>query len=226
MKTFAIILLAGSSTRFKSSVKKQYFEIDKKPLFYYAINSFESSKIIDEITLVVSEGKVEEFKNACKEFNFKKVTNIVEGGKERQNSVYNGLKSLNSNDEDIVYIHDGARPIVPEEVITNCFKEVQNSGAVTTAIKAEDTMALSESNMEIASFVDREKLYRIQTPQVFKFSIIFKAHKIYNNETLTDDAQLVSKLGIKVKIVEGSKVMNKVTTIEDIKYLKETIENV
>lgn len=225
MKTSVIILLAGSSTRFKSSVKKQFFEINNKPLFYYAINSFEKSPLIDEIVLVSEESQIEFYKNSTKEMGFKKVTKIVEGGKERQNSVYNGLNALSSKDDDIVFIHDGARPLVPSNVIENCIKEVKLHDAVTTAIKVEDTIAKVNESLLIEQFKNRNSLYRIQTPQVFKYSLIKKAHETFKNETFTDDTQLVNRLGKKIKIVEGSKNMIKITTIEDINYVKEIIEN-
>lgn len=225
MKTSAIILLAGSSTRFKSSVKKQFFEINGKQLFYYAINSFENVKEIDEIILVVNKESVQIIKDAVKKYSFKKVSKIVEGGVQRQNSVFNGLKALDSQSDDIVFIHDGARPIVPENIILNCLKTAKECGAVTTAIKVEDTIAKVDNAMNIVSFPDRSEHYRIQTPQVFKFSLIFEAHNKFKKEIFTDDAQLVSKLGHRVKTVEGSKLMNKVTTIEDINFVKEAIEN-
>lgn len=224
MKTSVVILLAGSSTRFKSSVKKQFFEIKGKPLFYYAINSFEKSEVIDEIVLVSEKESIEFYKKSVLDMGFKKVKHIVCGGKQRQNSVYNGLQVLSNSDNDIVLIHDGARPIVPSEVIKNCVNEAKKHGAITTAIKVEDTIALTNETT-IIEFPNRENLYRVQTPQAFKFSLIKKAHELFKNECFTDDAQLVKKLGLKIKIVEGSKLMNKITTIEDINLVKETIEN-
>lgn len=225
MRTSVVILLAGSSTRFKSSVKKQFFEINNKPLFYYAINSFEKSKAIDEITLVVEKSLINEYKNFVDKVGFKKIKNIVSGGKERQESVYNGLQALNLDENDIVFIHDGARPIVPLDVIDNCIKEAKKYDAVTTAIKIEDTIASINSELDIQDFPNRETLYRVQTPQVFKFGLIKRAHEEFKNQCLTDDAQLVKKLGKNIKIVEGNKIMNKITTIEDINFVKEFIKN-
>lgn len=225
MRTSVVILLAGSSTRFKSSVKKQFFEINNKPLFYYAINSFEKSKAIDEITLVVEESLINEYKNFINKVGFKKIKNIVSGGKERQESVYNGLQALNLDENDIVLIHDGARPIVPLDVIDNCIKEAKKYDAVTTAIKVEDTIASINSELDIQDFPNRDTLYRVQTPQVFKFGLIKRAHEESKNQCLTDDAQLVKKLGKNVKVVEGNKIMNKITTIEDINFVKEFIKN-
>lgn len=225
MKTSVVILLAGSSTRFKSSVKKQFFEIKGKPLFYYAINSFEKVSAIDEIVLVAEKSSIDLLCKSVAKYGFKKVTNIVEGGKFRQNSVFNGLKALDCEDDDIVLIHDGARPLVPEEVIVNSIKEAKKYDAITTAIKVEDTIAGVDNKLVIKDFPNRECLYRIQTPQVFKYSLIMEAHNKYKKEQFTDDAQLINKLGKNVKIVEGSKIMTKITTIEDINFVKEMIEN-
>lgn len=224
MKVAAIILLAGRSERFDSNTPKQFFPINGKPLIYYTIYSFEKVSEIDEITLVSRKEDIAKVQNIVKEYGFKKVIRVIEGGETRNESVHNGLKSLSLSNDDLVLIHDGARPIVPEKVILSVIHALENSDAVTTAIKVEDTIVFSENSHDINSFENRDEYFRIQTPQGFRFETILKAHENIDKNA-TDDAQLVQRLGIKVKLVDGDKKMNKITTIEDINALKVLIEN-
>ena len=224
MKIAAIILLAGRSERFSSNTKKQFFPINGKPLIYYTISSFEKADKIDEITLVSQKEDQAEIEKINAKYNFKKIKRIVEGGETRNESVNHGIKSLDLEDNDIVLIHDGARPLVPTKVINDMIAKLDKYEAVTAAIKVEDTIGVSASGDKIESFEDRNKLYRIQTPQGFRYKLIKKAHKSCN-KNVTDDAQLALALSKDVGIVIGDKRMNKITTIEDINNLETIIKN-
>ena len=224
MKIAAIILLAGRSERFSSNTKKQFFPINGKPLIYYTISSFEKADKIDEITLVSQKEDQAEIEKINAKYNFKKIKRIVEGGETRNESVNHGIKSLDLEDNDIVLIHDGARPLVPTKVISGMIAKLDKYEAVTAAIKVEDTIGVSASGDKIESFEDRNKLYRIQTPQGFRFKLIKEAHKSCDKNA-TDDAQLALALSKDVGIVIGDKRMNKITTIEDINNLETIIKN-
>ena len=224
MRIATVILLAGKSERFVADTPKQFFCINSKPLIYYTISSFEKVDMIDEITLVTAKEFIPKVKDIVKQFGFKKVTKIVEGGASRSESSKLGIKSLDLSKDDIVLIHDGARPLVSEKVILDLVEAVKEKEAATTAIKMEDTVAISKDGQLIESFEDRENYYRIQTPQGFKYKTIVEAQESML-EDATDDAQLVKALGKEVALVLGDKRMNKITTIEDIAFLEKIIEN-
>lgn len=225
MKNSLIILLAGNSTRFSNKIKKQFFSINNKPLIYYTISSFEKSPLIDEISLVCQKEDKTLLNKIIEQYNFKKIINIVIGGKTRQESVKNAIDSLSLKDDDNLLIHDGARPLVSSSFIENIIKALENNEAATAAIKMEDTIAIANNDFVISSFEDREKYYRIQTPQAFKFGVIKMAHELAKNDSASDDAQLVKAIGKKVAIVLGDKKMFKVTTLEDAFYIESIVKN-
>lgn len=207
----AIILVAGDSTRFKSSTPKQFYLLNGKPLFWYALEPFAKAKNINKLVVVAKKEHFEEIK--------KYVPNdiaLIEGGKTRFESVDNALNYLSKElkDDDRVLIHDGARPFVSEEQINNLLQTLDINEAATLAIKVEDTLGIVNNNY-LEKIVDRNNAYRIQTPQAFRFKTILNAHK-FKQDNPTDDTQLCLSLGIKVAILLGSKKINKITTIEDL----------
>lgn len=220
MKTIAVILLAGNSTRFNAEIAKVFYPIKGKPLCYYSIKPFLQSSLIDEVVLVAKEMDFLFLKNLLQS-EAKKIHYVI-GGKERFDSVTNALKYLKANslanDNDNILIHDGARLNVNDEQINNLIEALNTYDGATLAIKMEDTIAIRKDD-EIVSFEPREQYVRIQTPQAFKFATIYEAH-LDESFKATDDAQLILKLGKKIKIVAGSKKLNKITTIEDIENIK------
>ena len=223
-KVAAVILLAGRSERFVSDTPKQFFLISNKPLIYFTILSFELNPEIDEITLVARKEDIERVAELVRKTDFKKITALVEGGETRSRSVKNGLASLKLKDDDLVLIHDGARPVVPQEVIHNVIKTLDKYNAVTAAIRMEDTIAISRDGKTVDSFEDRNNYFRIQTPQGFKYKTIMLAHKKTNIDA-TDDAQLAKAIGEKVGVVIGDKKMIKVTTIDDVNNVETAIKD-
>ena len=213
MKTFAVILLAGSSTRFGGNQKKQLYQIKGKPLFQYSLEAFEKSKEIDDIVLVSSKEDKEQIFNIVKKNNFKKVSNIVVGGSVRQESVKHGLDAI-KDEEGYVLIHDSARPLVDEEIISSLLKALKNAEGAAPAVRVVDTLIRVKDN-ELISYEDRNSLLRIQTPQAFHLNVIKDAHKKYAGENYTDDTQLVKLLHKKVAIIEGKEQLLKVTSLED-----------
>lgn len=222
MKNIAIILFGGNSKRFKDSSLKQFYQINNRPLFSYTLDPFLKSKLIDFIVIVCDT----KFNKEFEKYLNNKTCYFVENGKERFDSVHNALlflknKSL-SKEEDNILIHDGARPLLEEKQIVSLIEALKEYNAATLAIKEEDTIAKIIDG-KILDVPNRNEYVRIQTPQAFKFKTIYKAHQ-NNNHFVSDDAQLVLNLKEDVKIVEGSKKLNKITTIEDIKILEANLK--
>ena len=222
MKTYALILSAGSSTRFGGTIKKQFYKINDKPILFYSLNAFNKSKLIDEIVLVTSKEDIELVKTFVKENDFNKVSQIVVGGDVRQKSVKHGLDVI--KEEGFVLIHDAARPLVDEEIISSLLNALKTNDGAAPAIKVVDTIIKVENN-ELSFYEDREKLYRIQTPQAFRLNVIKEAHVKFLNENATDDTQLVKLLGKKVAIVPGKEQLRKITTLEDTNAIEAYIKN-
>ena len=218
-KCTAIVLAAGQGKRMGTKVQKQYLEIDGKPVLYYSLNAFEQSAVIDEIVLVVGENQVEYcYSEIVLKYGFNKVKTVVEGGAERYHSVWNGLQEV--DDDGYVFIHDGARPFIHEEIINRAYKDVQNCKACVIGMPVKDTIKLADSDGFVDETPERSLLWMIQTPQVFESGLVKKAYALLmeqNHTHVTDDAMVVEQmLGHKVKLTEGSYENIKITTPEDL----------
>lgn len=229
LRTVAIILAAGSGKRMESSTKKQYMLIAGKPAIYYSLKTFQES-FVDEIVLVVSPGDVMYCKNEIVEkYGFSKVQHIVEGGKERYHSVAIGLEHISLCD--FVFIHDGARPVVTEDILERALCCVREYEACVVGMPVKDTIKIADREGNIASTPDRNLVWTIQTPQVFTLSLIKEAyHTLLQKEkdllkagiSVTDDAMVVETLtGHLVRLVEGSYKNIKITTPEDIQIVED-----
>ncbi len=217
-KVTAIITAAGKGTRMNSSINKQYLKIAGIPVLARTISVFESCSEVDNIILVVNEEDINFCKHEIvKKFNFTKVISLVSGGAERQNSVYKGLCSIR-DEKAIVLIHDGARPFVSNKNIVDCIAAAKEFGACGVGVRSKDTIKISDNNGFVQSTPDRSSLWSIQTPQGFMYEVIKTAHDkaVQNDYIGTDDMVLVEKLGLPVKIVEGSYQNIKITTPEDL----------
>jgi len=214
----AIIVAAGQGTRMNMDKKKQYIEINGERVLSRTIRAFQDSDLVDEIILVVNGDEILFCKNEIIEANsLNKVHSIVAGGYDRQESVYNGLREVNSA-SNIVLIHDGARPFIDESTIENCVDGAINYEAACAAIPVKDTVKTADKDGFIAFTLDRSTLWAVQTPQAFVYHLIIEAHEKAKLEGFrgTDDAVLVEKLGKKVKLVMGSYNNFKITTQEDL----------
>jgi len=223
----AIILAAGKGKRMESNVNKVLLTLTDKPVIYHTIKVFEDCKDINEIILVANKDNINKLKGLIKKHNFKKIKKIIEGGKYRQDSVYNGLKAIKAKEDDIVLIHNGANPFVTEKTIIDSIKAAEQYGASAVAFPAEDTIKAVDEHYFVSKTLDRSKLWQMQTPQTIKYSLAIKAfEKAYkNNYYGTDDVNLVEKLGHRVKIVECSRDNIKITTkneLETLRALKKT----
>jgi len=217
MHISAIIAAGGQGRRMNSSISKQFINIKGHPILYYTLNKFEKMDAINSIILVTGSGDIDYTReNIINRYRFKKIQ-IVSGGKERQDSVYNGLRKI-SPQTDIVVIHDGVRPFVPVKIIENSIASAAKFKAVGVAVPVKDTIKVVDSNNIIQSTPDRNTLWAMQTPQTFNYDIIMRAYEKAMSEGFygTDDTVLVERLGVPVKIIEGAYENIKITTPEDI----------
>lgn len=214
----AIILAGGKGKRMNSKVSKQFIEIKGKPIIYYTIKKFNENKNIDNIVVVLPQDEVDYFKENVLEKYMLKVDKIVIGGAERQDSVYNGLKSLEQDSVDIVLIHDGARPFISDRIIEEGINYAAVYGASAPGVMPKDTIKIKNEEGFSINTPKRETLMAIQTPQVFKFNEILKCHeKIKEDKILvTDDTMVVEQYGYNVYLYEGEYTNIKITTPEDL----------
>lgn len=218
-----LIMAAGSGTRMGSDTPKQFLEVNGEPILWHTLKAFNDNKSVDAIYIVTNRSYFNKVNEVSAEFE--KVIDLVEGGETRQESVFNGLKYLKKNgmiDEDIVLIHDAARPLVSDEIITNNVLACEKEGAVVTSISASDSIVRSTDNETISQSENRKEIYQNQTPQTFKLGIVYSAYKKFENELTkyTDDGQIVFAYGQKIHLVNGSKLNFKVTTPEDLEMVK------
>jgi len=223
MKIVAIVLAAGSGKRMGMGVKKQYMKLGNNPVLFYSLDAFEKSNI-DEVYLVTSREDIDQVKAEYMNERFSKVKGVIPGGKERYNSVFNGLKAI--EDCDYVFIHDGARPFIDNDMIDRLILGVKEYKACVAGMPAKDTVKITDKDGYVCDTPNRNNVWIVQTPQCFEFSIIYNAYskliELENNNGLcdlniTDDAMVVEYFeNVKVKMIEGSYNNIKITTIEDI----------
>lgn len=221
----AVIVAAGSGSRMNMKLNKQYVEISGKKVLARALQAFEDCEGINEIVLVVNEKDIFYCKDTIVDkYNMKKVKSIVAGGATRQESVYNGICSLDK--ADIVVIHDGARPFVSNKVIQDCIVAASVHEVSTCGVKVKDTIKSCDEKGFVSATLERDKLWSIQTPQCFKYDTIIKAHRkaLQEGFTGTDDTVLCERMGLKTKIVCGDYNNIKITTREDL-YFADAIVN-
>lgn len=216
-KNYALIVAGGKGKRVGRDISKQFICINNKPIIWYTIKAFESCEHIDGIVVVISKDDMDYFnENVLEVYDFKKILAVVEGGAERQDSVYNGLLMI--KDCDIVLIHDGARPFVSEKIINEGIEYAKSYGAAACGVMPKDTIKVKDSDDFSKETLQRDTLFAVQTPQCFEYNSIKKAHEFIRKENLmvTDDTMVIEKLGKRVYLYEGSYTNIKVTTPEDI----------
>jgi len=218
MKADAIIVSAGKGQRFMEGRKKQFFLLADKPILTHTLDKFENCPLIDSILLVVGQEDMDYcLKEIIEKNRYRKISQIVPGGKRRQDSVKNGMDAL-SRDANIVVIHDGVRPFVTRGMIEDSIHSAQRFGAVVLAMPVKETIKIANADGTVLKTLDRESLWQIQTPQTFQAHVIKEAYQkaTENGFVGTDDASLVERLGMKVHILPGSYTNIKITTPEDL----------
>lgn len=215
-----VIPAGGSGTRFGGVVPKQFLRLGRKPILQHAIEAFESSPRIDEIVVVVPEEYMRKAEMLVRRLRATKVSHVVIGGRERQHSVRNGLLSFDVEPE-IVLVHDAVRPLVTPSLIAEVVRATERFGAAVVGVRVKDTIKI-ESGGFFTTTLDRAKLWAVQTPQGFRFDILKRAHVAAQQSALlaTDDAALVERLKVPVRVVEGDYRNIKITTEDDIKLAK------
>ena len=229
MKSTAIVLAAGQGKRMNSKVQKQFLLIKGKPVLYYSLSCFQNSREIEEIIVVTGKESI----NFCKQeiieaYGFSKVKAVIPGGKERYDSVYAGLCAC--EDSDYVFIHDGARPFLSNDMIRRGKEAVLDYGACVIGMPSKDTIKIADENGMVESTPSRNKVWNIQTPQIFSYTAIREAHekaRKQNMADITDDAMVIERFGnMKIKLVEGSYENIKITTPEDIVVAEKILEKI
>lgn len=252
-KCTAVVLAAGAGKRMQSNVAKQYLLLKNKPVLWYALHAFEKSSIIDEVILVVGKGEIPYCRQEIVEaYGFDKVSAVIEGGAERYLSVWEALKVIcrdehegseeaaagmataemtsaegeaESGNEHIIFIHDGARPFVTEEILRDTCAAARQYGACVTGMPVKDTIKISDGEDFAVQTPNRKMVWQVQTPQVFEAGLIMEAYRQLMDQLeeihaagiqITDDAMVVETMkGQKVKLVKGSYENLKITTPED-----------
>ena len=214
----AIIVAAGKGVRMKGRMRKQYLDLSGRPVLGHSVMTFDACSLIDEIFIVVPEDEIDYCQNNIVSLlDLKTRVNLIPGGVQRQDSVYNGLQAIDKNTGTVV-IHDGVRPFIHPEKLTACIFGAKDFGACILAIPASDTLKSVNKSGVIESTLFRENIWLAQTPQAFRYGLIVKAHETARRDgyTGTDDASLVERLGKDVKIINGSKFNIKITNQEDL----------
>lgn len=230
MKCTAIILAAGQGKRMKTKVQKQFLMLQGKPLLYYSLACFQKSDEIQEIVVVTGKESIDYCRSEIIEkYGFTKVKSIAEGGKERYDSVYAGLEAC-SADTDYVFIHDGARPFVTEDIIKRTKEVAVTYQACIAGMPSKDTVKIIDENNMVSATPERSRVWSVQTPQVFLYSLIKEAHdtaRSVSMQGITDDAMVVEQYkNTPVHIVEGAHENIKITTPEDILVAEKILEKI
>lgn len=218
MKSSAVIVSAGKGHRFMEGKKKQFVSLAGKPVLCHTLDKFEACPLIHSLLLVVGREDMDFcLKGIVERYGYHKVSQIVPGGKVRQESVKNGIDLL-SRDADIVVIHDGVRPFVTPEMIEESIRVASHSKAAVIAMPVKETIKMVNPDGTVLRTLDRGSLWQIQTPQTFQIDLIKEAFRKAAEDGFvgTDDASLVERLGVEVHVLPGSYANIKITTPEDL----------
>ena len=220
MSVCAIVPAGGSGTRMGGTVPKQFQSLNGKPILYHTIKTLQNCETISEIILVVPE---KEYETAHTDWlgKLEIVKKVVIGGEQRQDSVYNGFCEV-SQDSEIVLVHDGVRPFLSQKMVADSIDAAREYGAAITAIPVHDTIKRVDTSGLVSQTIAREGLWRVQTPQAFRYSLLLDAFNKAKSENFygTDEGALIEHLGEPVKIVEGLEQNIKITRPEDLELSK------
>jgi len=226
VKVYAVIPAGGKGKRGGTATPKQYIRFHGKELIVYTLEVFQKNNLVDEIIISAEQPYHTLLNKIAKDYNLTKISQLVEGGEERQDSVYNALMAMKADDGDLVAVHDAARPMLSDAILTKAVNTAKEKGNALVCMKARDT--LLKGDHIVKEYVDRSEIYYVQTPQIFRYKDLKKAmKKAYEKNFIgTDESMLVKELGIDINIVEGSMLNFKVTTMTDIEmFEKLTIHN-
>lgn len=218
MSVIVLVPAAGTGSRMRAAVNKQYLTLADRPILAHTLALFDSHFVVDRIHVIAPEAEIDYCRREVVErYDFDKVRSIVAGGPERQDSVRNGLLACGGEADDIVLIHDGARPFLSPALIPDVVATAARVGGCVVGVPVKDTIKEVADGMLVGT-PDRQRLWQAQTPQAFRFAVIREAHERAEREGFrgTDDAALVERLGGSVAMIEGSYRNIKITTPEDL----------
>jgi 2-C-methyl-D-erythritol 4-phosphate cytidylyltransferase len=222
MSFYVIIPASGSGIRFTGKTPKQFIKIAGKELISHTLEKFNTISNIDSVIIAAQKKFFDGLIRIVFENKLNKVSKIVEGGEKRMDSVYNALMNINCKKNDFIIIHDAVRPFVGKDLIQRLMLESKKFNSVIPGILINDTVKRTDKKLIVRNTVPRENLYRIQTPQIFRYDILVKSfEKAYRDNYIgTDEAAIVEYAGYKIKLIEGEVSNIKITMKEDLKYFK------
>jgi 2-C-methyl-D-erythritol 4-phosphate cytidylyltransferase len=224
MNCIAIIPAGGKGLRSGLATPKQYLKVNSKEIIVYTLQAFQKNKHINKIIISAEPEYFDLLIKLVKKYKLFKVKLIVKGGSTRQQSVYNAVLSSGASDNDLLVVHDAARALLPDDVLTNAIEIAKKKGNALVCIKAKDT--LIKGNKTVDEYLNRDEVYYVQTPQIFKYKDLQKALGKAHSEQFvgTDESMLVKRTGKKVNIVGGSVFNFKITTKEDVELFKKLVK--
>ena len=219
--TSAIIVAAGRGTRMGPNIDKLFLEVAGAPVVAHTWERFDEAECIDEIVLVIRDGLKSAFEELASTLELEKPYRFVAGGKERQDSVWNGLQAI-SAEADIVAVQDAARPCTPADLIEATVDAARDMGAAVAAQPVADTIKQSDDGQTIARHLDRSRLWAVQTPQTFRVEVIRRALSAIREKgvLVTDDTAACEFIGQPVRLVASTKPNPKVTVPADVAYIE------
>ena len=217
---YALLLLAGSSKRFKSNTLKQFYVFKGRPIYYYSLKALNDSPLIDQIIILTLEDKVMDVFNYTKNNHLNKVKAVISGGATRNETVNFGLKHIKDQvkEDDLILIHDASRALLNAKFIEIAINETKKKGATTFALHSYDTLVKASNNYEVINYIERNEVFRLQTTQTFKAKLIMDAYKTHKDTH--DDTELVFLNKNKIHLLKGSERLFKITSFDDIKKLE------
>lgn len=224
MKIVAVIAAGGIGSRISNSIPKQFIKHKNKELIAWTLEVFQKCSLIDEITIAVNKKYIQKIFDIKKKYKLSKISNVLKGGKERQDSVFNALSSMNLKDEDLLVVHDAARPLLPIKILETAIQKAIKKNNAVVAIKAKDTL-VRKNNVGM-SYINRSEVYYLQTPQIFYFKDLLKAMQLAVKEKYlgTDESMLMNRAGFEINLVEGSSLNFKITTDDDLEIFKKLVK--
>ena len=223
-KVYAVVVAAGQGKRMAADISKQFMMLKNKPIVAHTLSVFDEHPVVEAIVLVAASRDIEYVqKNIVERYAYKKPIAVVEGGMERQRSVYNGLTAVAADASDIVVIHDGVRPLVTGTMIQHSIDAASIYGAAVVGVPVKETLKRVNDDGFVVSTPQREEFWVVQTPQAFKYGLIKEAHEraVQDGFRGTDDAVLVERLGCPVIMVIGCFSNIKITTRDDLILVRE-----
>lgn len=221
----AILTGGGMGTRTHQDIPKQFIHVDNKPIIIYTLEAFQNHPSIDEICVAILDGWEQMLWAYAKQFNITKLKYVVSGGATGQESIFNGLKAIRTDhsDEDVVIVHDGNRPMVSADIITENLVVQRQYGSAVTAIPCTEVVFVSDDGLESQHSIPRENLRRTQTPHSYYIGDLWGAHMEAQEKNITNTAascSLMEALGKKTYFSRGSEKNLKITTVDDIEIFK------